>query len=156
MIDPSATPYEQLAQAIADHLLTVPGLRASIYPPTDYVEHAETPAAIVYLGSGNAESRIDMDMDGDSNTHFPSVMVSVMVPRKGDTAKEFARVDALIWPICKAFNDMTAVNAEPAFKPLPFHVDKCRIPRWRGARLYTYGDTRYYGADFYFDIKFHG
>lgn len=156
MIDPNINPYFALGHAIAAHVATVPGVHKGIYPPKDFVEAAETPAAVVYFGSGSGDSVINMDMDGDENTHLPAAMISLMIPRTGNTEPEFGSVDELIWPICKKFNDMTSVNAEPAFRDLGFHVDKIRIPRWRGARMYRYGDVRFYGADFYLDIKFHG
>lgn len=156
MTDPTPVlnPYTALAGAIANHAATVTGLKTVLYPPEDSIQYEETPVGVVYLGTSGGESVINPDMDGE--THHPFISLQVMVPREGNTADEFAEIDALIWPICKAFNSMTSVNAEPAFRDIGFHVDKCQIRRWRGSLNISYGGMSHYGAEFYFDIKFHG
>lgn len=156
MTDPAPDPYTALVGAMAVHASTVPGLRTVIYPPEESIQSADTPIGVLYLGTSEGESRIDPDMDGDQQKHHPFVKMQILVPAEGNTANEFAEVDALIWPICKAFNNLTAVNAAPAFRELGFHVDAIRIRRWRGSLRILYAGISYYGAEFYFDVKFHG
>ena len=138
-----------LLASMSGVIRTVPGIRSAHYPAPNYLDASELPAVVLYWG-GADETTIDYSNATSGTMWEPAVMAQLLVAREGDTPQEFAAVDDLITPIVDAFAVPVTSIPELAGK-----VHRCRVSRVRSSVMLEYGQSRFYGAELSFSIKFH-
>lgn len=136
-------------KAMAEVIRDVPGIKTVHYPAANSLTATQCPAVVLYWGG--TDETLASDLNVSSGTMWqPAVMAQVLIPRTGDTPKEFARVDALITPIVDAFARPTAEIPALAGK-----VHRCHATRIRSSLQLDYAGSSFYVAEINFDIKFH-
>lgn len=139
----------ELLAAMAMRIATAPGIATAYYPAPNTIESNQTPAVVLYWGSDE-----DTTIDHRSGTHqlwLPSVRAQVLVPRKGDTPREFSKVDSVLTGIV----DVLVGLPNTIMPGLTGHVDRVLVTRLRPTLQVVYAGSEYYAAEVFFSVKFH-
>lgn len=135
-----------ILRPMANHIGGTPGIEESNYPAPDTI--TRTPAVVLFWGSEGGETVIEHR--AAHQLWLPSVTARVYGARTGSsTPKEFAVIDDLLTLIVDRF------RADLVQQVLPPAVDHCKVARIRPSLLLGYAGHEYYGAELFFDIKFH-
>ena len=138
--------------AMAARIGQVAGVADAFYPAKNQL--AGTPAVALYW-NGPLNTRIEHTTGGQM--WIVSLKAQVLGNRMGnDTPAEFARVDNLITPIVDAFAiDPDGHGANAILPGLPDTVSRILPVEVRPSLAISYAGVTYYGAEIYFDCKFH-
>lgn len=138
-----------LMAAMAARIATVPGVASAYHTPPNTLQAADLPAVVLFWH----DTVILPDSDGQ--LWLPVIRAQVLVSRDGDTPQEYASVWELITPIVDAF---PVGPTDTYLDGLDGHVDHILVSRDRPIRpslLIGYARHMYFGAEIYFDAKFH-
>lgn len=142
-----------LISAIRDVLPTVDGVKRAYYPAPGQLQDSDLPAVVLYWGAPDGDTLITHESLNDQ-MWVPVIRGDLMVAQLGETAKEFAQVDALLTPIVDAFamdgEGISITDRDPAFGA---RIYQCQIERLRPTQQILYAGHSYYGAQIFWSCR---
>ena len=137
-----------LFAAMAPAIETVPGVAKAWSDPPNTPSANQLPGVVLIWDTPNDIT--PSNMTGGS-MWVARIKAQILLPRKGDTPKEFAKSRALVTPIV----DLFSVPVREVLPGLERHVDRLVPTGSSGDILINYAGHVYMGAEIYFEAKFH-
>lgn len=134
----------EIITAMAGVIRTVDGINAVHYPAPQTVKQG--PDVVLYWD----ETLVSMDLS--QRMWIARIKAHVLTPLKGNTPAEFARIDNLLTPIVDAFDTGSTTQVMPS---LAGAVNRCQVVQLLPSRLVEYAGHNYYGAEIFWETKFH-